>query len=68
MILEWVRDLVKQCRHAIKSWHDLDQRMPEVNRAFGKVREELAEVGLLDEGVYLDQIGLCVSPIPSRWR
>lgn len=36
-----------------------------VDRAFHQVRTELAEVGLLAEGVYLDQIDLCVSHEPS---
>jgi len=43
----------------------LDERMPDVERAFHKVRSELCEVGLLAEGVYLDQIGLEVSWLPS---
>ena len=49
----------------VVAWHNLDARMPEVNRAWNKVRNELAEVGLLDEGVYLDQIDLAIAFFPS---
>ena len=40
--------------------------MPRVEKAFNKVRCELAEIGLLGEGIYLDNIDLVVSAIPSR--
>ncbi len=40
--------------------------MVDVNRAYNQVRRELAEVGLLSEGVYLDHIEVCVSRYPSR--
>ena len=39
--------------------------MPKVNRAFNHVRNELCDVGLLADGVYLDEIELNVSGIPS---
>jgi len=35
--------------------------MVNVDRAYNKVRNELAEVGLLADGVYLDSVELCVS-------
>ncbi|MBX3421286.1 MAG: hypothetical protein KF752_06985 [Pirellulaceae bacterium] len=35
--------------------------MSNVDRAYNKVRNELAEVGLLADGVYLDTVELCVS-------
>lgn len=40
--------------------------MVDVDRATNQVRRELAEVGLLTEGVYLDHIEVCVSRYPSR--
>jgi hypothetical protein len=40
--------------------------MVNVDRAYNQVRRELAEVGLLSEGVYLDHIELYVSEYPSR--
>ncbi len=40
--------------------------MVDVDRAYNQVRRELAEVGLLADGVYLDHIELCVSRYPSR--
>jgi len=48
-----------------KSWWNLEDRMPEVDRAFNKVRNELCEIGLLADGVYLDQIELQVAWLPS---
>jgi len=38
--------------------------MSNVERAYNQVRSELAEVGLLAEGLYLDCIELCVSDYP----
>ena len=40
--------------------------MADVDRAYNQVRRELAEVGLLADGVYLDHIEVCVSRYPSR--
>lgn len=40
--------------------------MVDVDRAYNQVRRELAEVGLLADGVYLDHIEVCVSRYPSR--
>lgn len=37
----------------------------EAEDAFNKVRHELWEVGLLEDGVYLDEVDLVVSAIPS---
>jgi hypothetical protein len=36
-----------------------------VDAAYNRVRNQLAEIGLLADGVYLDEIELCVSAIPS---
>lgn len=47
------------------SWRNLDAHMPMVNRAFNQVRGELCEVGLLADGMYLDQIELVVAILPS---
>lgn len=57
--------VVRGVYRALDSWWTLDERMPEVNRAFNKVRDELCQVGLLDEDVYLDQIELNVAILPS---
>ena len=35
-----------------------------IEKAYNQVRSELAEVGLLAEGLYLDCIELCVSDYP----
>jgi hypothetical protein len=35
--------------------------MANVDRAYNLVRNELAEVGLLDDGIYLDTVELCIS-------
>jgi hypothetical protein len=35
--------------------------MANVDRAYNQVRNELAEVGLLDDGLYLDTVELCIS-------
>lgn len=51
-------------RIASAHW-SLDSRMGDVNRAYNKVRGELAEVGLLADGVYLDDIELEVALLPS---
>ena len=40
--------------------------MTDVDRAYNIVRKELAEVGLLAEGKYLDQIELWISDRPSE--
>jgi hypothetical protein len=40
--------------------------MADVSRAFHKVRRELAEVGLLANGVFLDEVELHISPFPSE--
>jgi hypothetical protein len=47
------------------AWFALDEQMPRVNQSFSKVRNELLEVGLLDNGVYLDEIELHVTILPS---
>ena len=51
-------------RSAVARWR-LDSKMDRVNRSFQKVRNELCEVGLLDDGVYLDCIDLEVALLPS---
>jgi hypothetical protein len=40
--------------------------MEQVNRAYNKVRRELAEVGLLYDGVYLDKVKLVVTSHKSK--
>jgi hypothetical protein len=47
------------------AWFSLDSKLPYVNRSFQQVRNELCEIGLLDEGIYLDQVELCVAALPS---
>jgi len=47
------------------AWWTLDDNMPKVNRAWAQVRDELCEVGLLDEGVFLDCVELEVEAIAS---
>lgn len=47
------------------AWQRLDRNMPEVNRAFTKVRNELCHVGLLDVGIYLDDVNLYVARFRS---
>ncbi len=39
--------------------------MDHVDQAYNKVRKELAEVGLLSEGLYLDHIEVCIASAPS---
>jgi hypothetical protein len=51
-------------RAASAHW-SLDSKMGDVNRAYNKVRGELADVGLLADGVYLDDIELEVALLPS---
>jgi hypothetical protein len=43
----------------------LGDNMPKVNRAWAQVRDELCEVGLLDDGMFLDRIELEVEAIAS---
>ena len=42
-----------------------DHHKKKVEDAFNRVRQELCQIGLLSDGVYLDQIELCISGIPS---
>lgn len=51
-------------RTVVARWH-LDSKMDVVNRSYKKVRNELSEVGLLAEGVYLDSIELEVALLPN---
>ena len=39
--------------------------MANVDRAYNFVRHELAELGLLADGVYLDKVELCISNVKS---
>lgn len=39
--------------------------MPRVSRAWAQVRDELCDVGLLDDGMFLDRIELEVEAIAS---
>lgn len=52
-------------RSAAAYW-TLSDNMPKLNRAWAEVRDELCEVGLLDDGVFLDSIELEVEAIASR--
>jgi hypothetical protein len=51
-------------RSAAAYW-SLGENMPKLNRAWAEVRDELCEVGLLDDGVFLDCIELEVEAIAS---
>jgi hypothetical protein len=42
-----------------------DHHKKKVEDAFNRVRQELCQIGVLADGVYLDQIELCISGIPS---
>ena len=65
-ILTWALETaVSEGWHVASAWWSLDDHMPKVNQAFNKVRNELWEVGLLADGVYLDEIELNISLIPS---
>ena len=65
-ILTWViTKAIGEAGRAAAAWSSLDDHMPKVNRAFNHVRNELWDVGLLADGVYLDEIELNVSGIPS---
>ena len=70
-ISRWLDDRLSSAyMPRIFSAFNLSERMPKVDLAWDKVRNELAEVGLLydadEEGDgYLDQIELIVSPMPS---
>ena len=48
-----------------KAWRNLAGKMPSVDLAYNKVRQELCDVGLLSEGVGLDEIELIVATLPS---
>ncbi len=65
-VLELLQCAVREGQEALELWWRLDERMPEVNRAFNRVRGELYQVGLLADQEYLDQIELGVVPLPSR--
>lgn len=60
--------VVTKVTSVLGSWWTLEKRMPEVNKAFNKVRNELSEVGLLAHEIYLDQIDLKVEMLPSKQR
>jgi hypothetical protein len=51
-------------RTAVARWQ-LDSKMDAVNRSYNKVRNELCEIGLLSEEVYLDSIELEVALLPN---
>jgi hypothetical protein len=50
----------------VQAYWSLGDNMPKLNRAWAEVRDELCEVGLLDDGVFLDSIELEVEAIASR--
>lgn len=66
LLEQFVERVIGEGCRTLESWRRLDGRMPEVNKAFNKVRNELCEVGLLADGIYLDQIELAVAKLPSR--
>ena len=47
------------------AWLSLGDNMPKVNRVWAQVRDELCEVGLRDDGMFLDRIELEVEAIAS---
>ena len=55
----------EQLARSAAAWWSLDDNMPKVNRAWAQVRDELCEVGLLDDGVFLDRIELEIEAIAS---
>jgi hypothetical protein len=57
--------LPERIARSAAAWWSLDDKMPKVNRAWAQVRDELCEVGLLDQGVFLDRIELEVEAIAS---
>jgi hypothetical protein len=63
--VELSRAAIERRNEIQTSWNELDSKMPKVIKAFNQVRGELEEVGLLEEGEYLDEIELVVSPLPS---
>ena len=56
-----IERVIREGYRSLKSWWKLNDRMPEVSRAFNKVRNELWEVGLLADDFCLDQIELKVA-------
>lgn len=72
LIWSWVaKPIVRYTGKVLEArWH-LDERMPAVDRAYNKVRDELLDVGLLydpqdeTEDGYLDQIRVEVAYLPS---
>jgi hypothetical protein len=56
---EWIMNFLVFPRVLPFRWH-----MNTVEQAYNQVRSELAEVGLLSDGLYLDCIELCVSDYP----
>ncbi len=66
-----MRPLIELGKRTFQAHWALESQMPQVNRAWGKVRSELEEVGLLycpddeDDGGYLDQIELVIADLPS---
>lgn len=49
----------------LDAWKDLPSKMPTVNLAYNKVRQDLCDVGLLADGVGLDEIEMFVAVLPS---
>lgn len=57
--------LPERIARSATSWWSLNDNMPKVNRAWAQVRDELCEVGLLEDGVFLDCIELEIEAIAS---
>lgn len=55
----------KEAYRGVSAWKNLDTHMLKINRAFNKVRQELCDIGLLDEHFYLDKVDLEISRIPD---
>ena len=62
LIYKLVKKAIVAQKRLKSSW---TTKMTVVERAFNLVRDELLEVGLLEDGVYLDRIELCVAYLPS---
>ena len=49
----------------LDAWKDLPRKVPKVSLTYNKVRQELWDLGLLADGVGLDEIELFVAALPS---
>lgn len=72
MLMDALSSLLDKLTHlatvpsrTLDAWNDLPSKMPTVNLAYNKVRRELGEVGLLADGIGLDEVELFVATLPS---